>query len=121
MAIALTVAANEYVFAGDYTEASRATLQEAMARFRVWCEREEKLSTLEELTSGHVRRYIRWLQSSPTSRTGQPRADSTVFAHARYVKSFINWCDAEGWVEATRALRNVVMPSKRVKVINTLS
>ncbi len=44
-----------------------------------------------------------------------------MFAQARYVKSFLNWCDAEGWIEAARVLRNVVMPSKRVKVVNTLS
>jgi integrase/recombinase XerD len=117
----LKVAAREYVFAGEYTDASRATLGIALAQFSAWAEREEQTTDLDDVTPVHIRHYIAWLKSSPTPRTGRPRADTTVFAHARYVKSFIRWCDAEGWADAGKLLKNVAMPGKSVKVVNTLS
>ena len=85
----LRVAIREWVFAGEWTAGSRKTMGTSLERFSQWAEQEEQITDLEDLTPVHLRHYVAWLKTAPTAKTGRPRADATVFAHARFVTSFI--------------------------------
>lgn len=113
----LREAFEEYEFSLiERAESTKDWVHKRLKRFIAWCE--ERQIEIESLKAGDVTRYIEHLRAEPSERTGELLSSHTVHGHARIIRSFINWCDAEGYLDKKP---KVHMPRTEKKVTQTLT
>jgi site-specific recombinase XerD len=84
-----------------------------------WCTSQGK-NTLDELTTGDIRRFLANIPTRTNRLTGQPLSTYTIHGYAQVVKGFLQWCAEEGWC-SERLAKAVAMPNVEEKVIETFT
>jgi site-specific recombinase XerD len=72
----------------------------------------------QPITPARVNSFLRRLQTTPSTRTGQPLSSYTLHGYAQVVKSFVNWCAANNYLEKAPRIQ---MPRVDEKVIEVFS
>jgi len=111
-------AVTEYRFSIlDHSEATQDWTRKKLGRFISWCEVQGL--ELEDIKPMEVRRFIEELKHTPNKHNGtEPLSSHTIHGHARIIRTFLNWCYSEEFIEKQR---KITMPHLEKKVIETLT
>lgn len=111
MRLALSI----FLLDGRSRQFSPRTIENYNGRLSPWLAwlAEQGISTVETITSTHIRQYL-------VVRANVGNSPTTVHTEARVLRAFCNFCVREGWI-ADSPMRTIVMPQKPRKILPAVS
>lgn len=112
----LSQALNEYRYEVLHlSPKTQAWYLQKLGVFLEWGAAQNK-NTLEQLTSGDLRRFLAEARARNNPQTGAPLSSYTLHGYMQVVKGFLTWCADEDLV-SERLAKRIEMPHIDVKVI----
>ena len=103
-----------FLLDGQARQFSDDTIDSYRSRLRTWCTwlAGQGITSLEAITSTHIRQYLVFRQTVDNSAT-------TVHTEARALRAFCNFCMREKWL-AVSPMHTVPMPRKPKKILSSV-
>jgi integrase/recombinase XerD len=100
----------ELKYTKDWTPKTTRWYRERLGAFIRWCD-ENHITTLEQLHAPLIRRYIEYLQTRPSLKTGRPLDSFTIHGHVRAIRTLLFWAASEDLID--EKLPHRIKPTKR--------
>lgn len=100
----------ELRYSKDWTPKTLRWYNERLGAFVRWCQGQQ-LTTLDQLTAPIIRRYIEYLQTRPSQKSGRLLDSFTVHGHIRAVRTLLFWAASEELID--EKLPKKIKPTKR--------
>jgi site-specific recombinase XerD len=88
----------ELKYTKDWTPKTTRWYRERLGAFVRWCN-EQHITELEQLTAPLIRRYIAYVQTRPSEKSGQPLDSFTVHSHVRAIRTLLFWAASEELID----------------------
>lgn len=115
----LPAAVTEFFYSKDFTTDSLRFYKRTLAAFTQWAET-QGVTNVSDITAPLLRRYVASVRERIAPRTGLPLTGVSVFNYANALRTFLNFCEREGWLDE-KVVRRLEMPRKEKKVLQVLS
>lgn len=115
----LNAAVVEFFYSKDFTTDSNRFYRRTLDAFQSWAEQQDA-TTVEDLTSPLLRRYLAHLREQVSARTGKPLTGVSQHGYANALRTFLHFCAREEWLNE-RIPARLEMPKQEKKVLNVLS
>lgn len=118
----LDAARTEFFYSKDFTTDSARFYRRTLAAFLAWAEG-QGIAAVADITTPLLRRYVVSVKARTVvrgPRRGQPLTGVSVSGYANALRTFLNFCVREDWLDE-RVVRRFEMPRKEKKVLQILS
>jgi site-specific recombinase XerD len=100
----------ELRYSKDWTPKTLRWYRERLGAFTHWCDGQQ-VTTLEQLSAPLIRRYIDYLQTRPSLKSGRPLDSFTIHGHVRAIRTLLFWAVSEELID--EKLPHKIKPTKR--------
>ena len=113
----ITVAADDYLLQCDaiLMPESAAKNRYTLQAMTAWCVA-QGMMTLDQLTTRLSMQYLRYLATTPSTKTGKLRKRGTVRDAAVVIKTWLKWCHRQRLIESERLYGYIIPKAKKPSV-----
>lgn len=106
----ITDALVELRYSKDWTPKTLRWYNERLGAFTRWCD-ENHITTLDQLSAPFIRRYVEYLHTRQSFKSGQPLDSFTIHGHVRAVRTLLFWAASEELID--EKIPHKIKPPKR--------